>query len=70
MGGKQISNKNAGGHVNQTTLGTNSYNKGLFSTIGSVLIPLQRVVLTVVAGRIPFAYGAQNFGATVLWFFE
>ena len=65
MGGKQITDKNSSFHVNQTTLGTNTYNKGLFSTmVGSYSIATGG--FTGDGGRNTFAYGAQNFGATVL----
>ena len=65
MGGKQISNKNAGGHVNQTTLGTNSYNKGLFSTmVGSYSITTGGFDGSGYSNS--SRYAAQNFGATVI----
>lgn len=65
MGGKEITDKNSSFHVNQTTLGTNSYNKGLFSTmVGSYSIATGG--FTGDGGRNTLAYGAQNFGATVM----
>ena len=67
MGGIEITdeNNNSSFHVNQTTLGTNSYNKGLFSTmVGAYSIATGGFDGS---GRSnTFAYGAQNFGATVL----
>lgn len=65
MGGKQITDNNTSFHVNQTTLGTNTYNKGLFSTMmGSYSIATGGFDGS---GRLNTgAYGAQNFGATVL----
>ncbi|MBE6079611.1 MAG: hypothetical protein E7204_02005 [Veillonella sp.] len=65
MGGREITDKNSSFHVNQTTLGTNTYNKGLFSTMmGSYSIATGGFDGS---GRLNTgAYGAQNFGATVL----
>ncbi|SUP42727.1 ESPR-type extended signal peptide-containing protein [Veillonella criceti] len=66
MGGKQVKGNDAiGFHVNQTALGTNTYAKGLFSTmIGSYSIATGSFDSS---GRMnTLAYGAQNFGATVL----
>ena len=65
MGGREITDKNSSFHVNQTTLGTNSYNKGLFSTmVGSYSIATGSYDG---GGRSnTWAYGAQNFGATVM----
>ena len=65
MGGKQITDNNTSFHVNQTTLGTNTYNKGLFSTmVGSYSIATGSYDGS---GRLNTgAYGAQNFGATVM----
>ena len=65
MGGKQITDKNSSFHVNQTTLGTNTYNKGLFSTmVGSYSIATGG--FDGGGGLNTAAYGAQNFGATVM----
>ena len=65
MGGKEITDKNSSFHVNQTTLGTNTYNKGLFSTmVGSYSIATGS--FDGGGGLNTAAYGAQNFGATVL----
>ena len=65
MGGKEITDKNSSFHVNQTTLGTNTYNKGLFSTmVGSYSIATGG--FTGDGGSNTAAYGAQNFGATVM----
>ena len=65
MGGREITDKNSSFHVNQTTLGTNTYNKGLFSTmVGSYSIATGG--FTGDGGRNTAAYGAQNFGATVM----
>ena len=66
MGGKQVAGNNAiGSHVNQTALGTNTYAKGLFSTmLGSYSIATGSFDGS---GRMnTAAYGAQNFGATVV----
>ncbi|WP_287770963.1 ESPR-type extended signal peptide-containing protein [Megasphaera sp.] len=65
MGGREITDKNSSFHVNQTTLGTNTYNKGLFSTmVGSYSIATGG--FDGGGGRNTLAYGAQNFGATVM----
>ena len=65
MGGKEITDKNSSFHVNQTTLGTNSYNKGLFATmVGSYSIATGG--FTGAGGMNTMSYGTQNFGATVL----
>ena len=65
MGGIEIKDNNSSFHVNQTTLGTNSYNKGLFSTmVGSYSIATGG--FTGAGGMNTAFYGAQNFGATVL----
>ncbi|TDQ59750.1 trimeric autotransporter adhesin [Mesocricetibacter intestinalis] len=66
MGGKQVKGNDAiGFHVNQTALGTNTYAKGLFSTmLGSYSIATGSFDGS---GRMnTAAYGAQNFGATVV----
>ena len=65
MGGRKITDNNSSFHVNQTTLGTNTYNKGLFSTmVGSYSIATGDFDGS---GRMnTWTYGAQNFGATVM----
>ncbi|WP_298705510.1 ESPR-type extended signal peptide-containing protein [uncultured Veillonella sp.] len=66
MGGKQVAGNDAiGFHVNQTALGTNTYAKGLFSTmLGSYSIATGSFDGS--GRKNTMAYGAQNFGATVL----
>ncbi len=66
MGGKQVSGNDAiGFHVNQTALGTNTYAKGLFSTmLGSYSIATGGSDGS--GGGNTMAYGGQNFGATVV----
>lgn len=67
MGGIEITdeNNNSSFHVNQTTLGTNSYNKGLFSTmVGAYSIATGGFDGS--GGFNTMSYGAQNFGATVV----
>ena len=65
MGGIEIKDNNSSFHVNQTTLGTNSYNKGLFSTmVGAYSIATGGFDGS--GGFNTMSYGAQNFGATVL----
>lgn len=66
MGDKQVKGNDAiGFHVNQTAVGTNTYAKGLFSTmLGSYSIATGSFDGS---GRMnTAAYGAQNFGATVV----
>ena len=65
MGGIEITDNNASSHVNQTTLGTNSYNKGLFSTmVGSYSIATGG--FTGSGEGFDEFYAPQNFGATVV----
>ena len=66
MGGADITNKTngEGNHINQTTVGTNTFNKGVFGTmIGSYSISTGG--FTGAGGMNSLSYGGQNFGSTI-----
>ena len=66
MGGTDITDKTnrEGNHINQTTVGTNTFNKGVFGTmIGSYSISTGN--FTGAGGFNSLSYGGQNFGSTI-----
>ena len=66
MGGADITAKTngEGNHINQTTVGTNTFNKGVFGTmIGSYSISTGN--FTGAGGFNSLSYGGQNFGSTI-----
>ena len=66
MGGADITAKTngEGNHINQTTVGTNTFNKGVFGTmIGSYSISTGG--FTGAGGFNSLSYGGQNFGSTI-----
>ena len=66
MGGTDVTEKTNGesNHVNQTTVGTNTFNKGIFGTmIGAYSISTGN--FTGEGGMNSMNYGAQNFGSTI-----
>ncbi|MDU7216461.1 MAG: ESPR-type extended signal peptide-containing protein, partial [Dialister sp.] len=66
MGGIEVTNKTNGeaNHTNQTTVGTNTFNKGVFGTmIGAYSISTGDFTG---GGRFNSVYAGQNFGSTVV----
>lgn len=66
MGGTDVTNGTNGeaNHINQTTVGTNTFNKGVFGTmIGSYSISTGD--FTAEGGMNSLNYGGQNFGSTI-----
>ena len=66
MGGTDVTEKTNGesNHVNQTTVGTNTFNKGIFGTmVGAYSISTGN--FTGEGGMNSMNYGGQNFGSTV-----
>ena len=66
MGGTDVTEKTNGesNHVNQTTVGTNTFNKGIFGTmIGAYSISTGN--FTSEGGMNSMNYGGQNFGSTI-----
>ncbi|MBS5887734.1 MAG: YadA-like family protein [Negativicoccus succinicivorans] len=67
MGGTDITDGTNGeaNHINQTTVGTNTFNKGIFGTmIGAYSISTGS--FTAKGGMNSLRYGSQNFGSTVV----
>lgn len=66
MGGTDVTDKTntEANHVNQTTVGTNAFNKGIFGTmIGAYSISTGD--FTAEGGTNSMNYGGQNFGSTI-----
>ena len=67
MGGIEVTDGTNGeaNHINQTTVGTNTFNKGIFGTmIGAYSISTGS--FTAKGGMNSLRYGSQNFGSTVV----